>query len=808
MHQKCFLVVLAILVWLCSTTQVLYAQSLTIQSDDKNTPINDVTVTNLNQDQQQVTNNRGRAELAGFDAKDTLRIQHPRYRDITASIPELKRQGYTITMTEEVMPLDEVVVSATRWRQQRAEVPNKVKVLPEDDISFSNPQTSADLLDASNEVFVQKSQLGGGSPMIRGFATKSVLLSVDGVRMNNAIFRGGNLQNVINLDPYAIERTEVIFGPGSVIHGSDALGGVMSFRTKTPNLAPGDSFQVSGQVNTRLTSANQERTAHLELNLGTEEWGFLSSFTTSRFGDQEMGSKGNPGYRRDSFVRRINGTDRVRANPDPDKQVPSGFDEWFAMQKIRFDPKASPWQFDYGFHFSRTSDIPRYDRLTLQDTTGRLTNATWYYGPQIWMMNNLKVRYQDKTALFDQAKLTVAQQFYEESRHDRGFQETALRHREEQVDIYTANWDFNKQFAEDVKLFYGFQGVFNKVNSEARTEDVATGAERPAATRYPDGSDYQTYAAYANLEHGVGEDWTFNLGARYTQVLLNADLADNQDFYPLPFTQIDLNTGALNGNAGAVYHPGNGWRFRLNASSGFRAPNIDDVGKVFDSEPGAVVVPNKNLSPEYAYNGEVGLTKRWEDQARLSLTGYVTRVSNSMVRRPLSFNGRDSIVYDGEKSETLGIQNASSSLIYGGSINGRVFLTPDLRFRGKYTYTEGETEAGAAVRHVAPPFGAAHLIYEPGKLKVDGYVKFNQQIPYADLAPSERGKPNLYAADQQGRPYSPEWYTLNVRGSYTVSSQLTIQAGLTNILDKRYRPYSSGIAAPGRNLYLSLEGRF
>jgi hemoglobin/transferrin/lactoferrin receptor protein len=229
---------------------------------------------------------------------------------------------------------------------------------------------------------------------------------------------------------------------------------------------------------------------------------------------------------------------------------------------------------------------------------------------------------------------------------------------------------------------------------------------------------------------------------------------------------------------------------------------------VFDSEPGRVVVPNDNLSPEYSGNIELGISKRWEDRARVSLTAYVTQVRDAMVRRAKSFNGRDSIFYDGELSETQAIQNASSSLIYGGSFNARVALSPSWRLRGKYTYTEGETKAGAAVRHVAPPFGAAHLIYEPGRLKLDGYMKFNQQIPYADLAPSERGKPHLYAANQQGRPYSPGWYTLNLKGSFEISQQLTVQAGLTNILDKRYRPYSSGIAAPGRNLYLSLKGTF
>ena len=800
---------LLLMAFLCFTTTGL-SQTVTVITQKQEKPLSNVTIKALGKPFMRVTNAQGQANLKGLAPADTVQFQHPSYRNQIVTKRELKGKAFQVVMKEQVMPLDEVVVSANRWRQQKAEVPNKIATIREEKVSFTNPQTSADLLDASNQVFVQKSQLGGGSPMIRGFATKSVLLSVDGVRMNNAIFRGGNLQNVINLDPYAVERTEVIFGPGSVIHGSDALGGVMSFHTKTPDLARTDSLLVSGEVATRLNTANDERTAHFEVNLGTREWGFLSSFTYSAFGDQEMGSNGHPGYTRDSFVRRVNGQDQIVENPDPNKQTPSGFNEWFAMQKVRFDPELSPWQFDYAFHFSRTSDIPRYDRLTSRkpQLTGPFKNATWYYGPQIWMMNNLKIRYQEPNALFDQAKLSLAQQFYEESRHDRGFRDTFLRHREEQVDIYTANLDFRKQLGAGSELFYGFQGVFNKVTSNARKENVFSGTTKPAATRYPDGSDYQTYAAYASLKHDLSDALTVNLGARYTHVRLNANLEENQPFFPLPFQQIDLNTGALNGHAGVVYRPGDGWRLSLNGSSGFRAPNIDDVGKVFDSEPGAVVVPNKNLSPEFAYNGEIGVSKKWADRAKISVTGYVTEVTDAMVRRPLSFNGQDSIVYDGEQSQTIGIQNASSSLIYGASVNAKVALNKDFRLRGKYTYTEGETEAGAAVRHVAPPFGAGHLIYEPGKLKLDAFVKFNQEIPRSDLAPSEQDKLHMYALNENGEPFSPGWYTLNLRGSYAVSERLSIQAGLTNILDKRYRPYSSGIAARGRNLYLSLEGKF
>lgn len=787
----------------------LYAQEVKVLSKRDRKGIGDVNIINQTGDESAYTNKAGKASLADFGSQDTLLFKHASFFKKVVPYETIVGSNFEVILEKKTTNLEEVVFSGNRWEQNRAEVPNKVEPITESEIEFDNPQTSADLLDASNEVFVQKSQLGGGSPMIRGFATKSVLLTVDGVRMNNAIFRGGNLQNVINLDPNAMERTEVVFGPGSVIYGSDALGGVMAFHTKDPELSKTGNFRFDGNAMTRYATANDEKTGHIDLNLGTEKWGFLTSFTYSAFGDQQMGVNGPDEYKRTEQVKRINGRDSIVLNPDPNTQVPSGFDEWFLMQKIRFKPNEN-WDLNYGFHYSRTSNIPRYDRLTQRkpQLNGPLANATWYYGPQIWMMNNLKIHHSMETTFYDEAKLTIAQQFYEESRHDREFRDPLLRHREENVDIYTANLDFQKAFSENTRLFYGLQGVYNLVSSEAEEENIETGKTKPTATRYPDGSDYQTYAGYARLVHNFSDQWTVNAGARYTHVALNADLTDNQSFYPLPFNKIDLQTGAVNGNLGLIFKPGQSWRFKLNASSGFRAPNIDDVGKVFDSEPGSVVVPNDNLAPEYAYNGDFGIVKQFDDRGRLELTGFYTIVTNSMVRRPLSFNGRDSIEYDGEQSETLAVQNATGSTIYGGSIAFNTPITDHIRARLKYTYIEGETDAGEPIRHVAPPFGAGHLIYENSGLRLNFSARFNQEINNGNLAPSEQDKLHMYALNGQQQPYSPGWYTLNFRAGYELTNFLKVNAGVENILDKRYRSYSSGISAPGRNFYLTLRGQF
>ncbi|HCM76668.1 MAG TPA: TonB-dependent receptor, partial [Cytophagales bacterium] len=249
--------------------------------------------------------------------------------------------------------LDDLVVSANRWEQNLREVPNRISKMNSAKIAFQNPQTAADLLGASNQVFIQKSQLGGGSPMIRGFSTNRVLLVIDGVRMNNAIFRSGNVQNVISLDPNAIEDSEVVFGPGSVIYGSDAIGGVMDFHTLKPKFSDGNGIKLTANAFTRYSSANNEKTGHLDFTIGTSKLSFLTSITHSDYDDLVMGNDGPIKYTRPTFQRFENGTDVMLVNSDPNKQIGSGYNQFNLMQKVRFSP-TQEWDFTYAYHHSST----------------------------------------------------------------------------------------------------------------------------------------------------------------------------------------------------------------------------------------------------------------------------------------------------------------------------------------------------------------------------------------------------------------------------------------------------------------------
>lgn len=724
------------------------------------------------------------------------------------SVPLLAQENDTTTF------LNEVVVSANRWEQNLREVSSRIAKVTPQLIQFQNPQTSADLLGLSNQVFIQKSQLGGGSPMIRGFATNRVLLVVDGVRMNNAIYRSGNLQNVISFDANAVENTEVIFGPGSVIYGSDAIGGVMDFHTLQPKLSTGEKATFSGNAFGRYSSANTEKTGHFDFNIGLDKWAFTTSITYADYDDLKMGTKGPEEYTRPDYqVRDENGNDLAVINPDPNVQIPSGYDQLNLMQKIRFKP-FNGLDLSYGFHYSTTSDVPRYDRLILKNSGGVFTNAEWYYGPQEWMMHSLTAWYSRSSPLFDQVKFTAAFQDYSESRHNRNFtggNRNRMTERFENVKALSFNLDFDKQLNDNSSLFYGAEFVNNTVGSTAQRRDIVSGALSPTSTRYPDGSEWRSLAVYATLRHRLNEQVVVNAGARFNYVYTYAPY--DTTFFDFPFTEATLKNRAVNWNGGLVYNPVEAWKLYGNIATGFRAPNVDDIGKVFDSQPGFVVVPNSELKPEYAYNGEVGLTGTIGNLLTIDVAAFYTHLNNAIVRGPSTFNGQDSIDYDGTLSQVMALQNISHLRVWGIQVALAKPITPYLNFSVSFNYQKGKEksiEDGQyySPTHVAPLFGSIQLAFKKPKYQVVLYSNLNGQILFDDLALSERADSHLYARDNNGNPYAPSWSTLNLKGTYHVTSFLKLDAGIENILDERYRPYSSGISAPGRNLLFTLRFKF
>lgn len=704
--------------------------------------------------------------------------------------------------------LEEFVVSSSRWCQERDSQPVKVGRVTFEEGNAYNPQTAADLLGLTGEVFIQKSQYGGGSPMIRGFSTNRLLYSIDGVRMNTAIFRSGNLQNVISLDPFAISNTEVLFGPGAVSYGSDAIGGAMVFSTLHPQLSKNDKPLFNTSATLRTATASGEFTGHLHFGVGFKKWALLTSYTASSFGDLEQGLHGPEDYIKPFVVYPSyspNGVDdRVVANSDERVQSPSGYTQHNFMQKVRYTPGAG-WNLEYAFHYSETSEYARYDRhLRMRDGMPRY--AEWDYGPQKWMMNHLRAEHAGGNVVYDSLRLNLAMQRFGESRISRDLGKPRRETQSEKVDAWSVNIDFLKHPIRNLSISYGAEYVLNDVSSKGVATDVVTGENMKMESRYPMAIWHST-GVYAQAEWHITNRLNLASGVRYSYYRISTDFSTAG--YDVPFAlQQTSSAGNVSGNLGLNWRPKYGWLFRLNYARGFRAPNVDDMGKLFDSADGCVTVPNPKLKPEYADNVELGIAKRFGAFLEADVTVYYTRLDNAIVRRDYIFNGNSTMIYQGYECRVQALQNVAVANVCG------VQATLEARFakwfyaRGNMNWQYGREELdngeSSPSRHAAPLFGRVAVGCELKRFTVEAYSMFQAECSADDMPFEERDKKEIYALDSNGNPYSPAWYTLNLRASYRFADRLILNATVENIADIRYRPYSCGISAPGRNITFSL----
>jgi hemoglobin/transferrin/lactoferrin receptor protein len=589
-----------------------------------------------------------------------------------------------------------------------------------------------------------------------------------------------------------------------VIYGSDALGGVMHFFTKTPQLSQDSAASITTNAFVRYATAAQEKTGHADVNISLKKWAFLSSFTVSDFEDLRQGNIRNARFgdwgKRTFFVQRIAGEDRMLANEDVNTQTSSGYTQYDFMQKVLFKP-AGNIAHTLNLQYSTTSDIPRYDRLNLLGTDNKPRFAEWYYGPQNRLFASYKLDLQADNLLYNKARITAAYQQIEESRIDRRFGNNIRNNRTENLDIYSLNIDLNRHIATH-EIRYGLELSRNMVRSEAFASNILTGQISALDTRYPDGgSSMNTAAAYISHTWEISPKVIFTDGLRFNYVHLEANF-NNKELFPFLSDKVIQQQSAINGNLGLIYKTRT-WRLSTLVSSGFRAPNIDDLSKVFESVPGNIIVPNPDIQPEYTYNGELSLGKTIAGKLQIEATGFYTAYTNAITIQPATISGADSLFYDGQLSRVTSNTNALQAYIYGYNVTISADLTPFASIHSTINYTYGRIRTDNTaypLDHIPPLFGKTSITVKTKRFRGELFSLYNGWKRLKDY--NKVGEDNLPYATPEG---IPAWYTLNVRMAYHFTKTLQAQAALENILDRNYRIFASGISAPGRNLVFTFR---
>ncbi len=825
--------VLGVVCWLLLGTIPLSGQdTLVVLDGEDRLPLPGVYMTG---DSTGITaDNEGRLLIPTGWETDTITVSYLGYNTVRLPLPWMNGRDTLLLIPSAFTFPDCIVLGISYLRDI---IPRQVEIISNEDILQAQPLTTADALANLGGVYVQKSQLGGGSPVLRGFEANRILLVVDGVRMNNAIFRAGHLQNGLSVDAGSLERVTLLYGPTALEFGSDALGGVISYQTKSAELA--EKGKASGwRADASYTFSTAARAQQLAAGVGWsgQRVATHTHFAVADIGDLRTGNRRRTGLPTDfglrpEYVSRIDGRDSTVSNPDPLRQVGSGYRQFNLLQKVTVKTGTQS-DLRLNLQYSTTSDVPRYDALT-ERRDGMLRWARWDYGPQVRALAALSFDHRSTTPLFDRANHLVSYQYVEEDRLTRRFGDPLTENSLVNVGTLGYQSRFQKELG-DHEIGYGVDARLDRVEATAFLQSF-DGVRVPAAIepRYP-GGDNSLFALGAYLRGRYRINWKLSLtgGIRYSRQRMRVRFTEGGPIdWPAPYyAGIDNTTTALTTALGMDYVFG-AHRLKLLFSQGFRAPNVDDFAKFRESN-GQIQLPNPTLRPERVNNLEFGHEMR-RGQLRTRLTAYHGWLTDAIIRT--AGTGPDGQAFLDNRGEQLGVQmnsNAERARIYGVSV-GADYQWQRLALATQFNWQRGVRDQlapdGATLElpqdHLPPAYGRTTLTYEREKWELRLQLNYQWAKPYEQYAVGDIqiGRESGYVFDRTGTsdnleltPFdpttgrftgSPGWWTADLYANYELTDRWTIRLKGENLLDRFYRPFAAGISAAGRDVGIGVSWR-
>jgi hemoglobin/transferrin/lactoferrin receptor protein len=512
-------------------------------------------------------------------------------------------------------------------------------------------------------------------------------------------------------------------------------------------------------------------------------------------------------------------------NSNPKIQKNTAYNQFDIFQKflVRLP---SDMLLNVNLQYSESSDIDRYDKL-VEERDKSLRYSEWYYGPQKRFFISPQLKFFLGKNWLKKGTLTAAYQNVEESRINRKFGSLTRSHQIEKVDVYSINADFYGNITQAHSLSYGLEWTYNKIRSEGYALDLVLNLEdiigysdrKTIPSRYPsDGSGASSFAGYLNWIYRVNFRLTINGGLRLTSSKINARWNETPLVDKLLST-VDLQSEALTYTLAMTYRPNEKCQINSLISSGFRTPNIDDIGKIRESN-GILLVPNSFLKPEYAYTFESGIKFFGQDKINfIDIRAFTTLVSRHIVRSDFivfsdtSTPNENTILYNGEEVFTQANKNLGNRFIYGGSLQGKWILSGPFEIIGGITYTTADqnTDYGP-MPSIAPLFGNFTLSHKIKNWRTLLIWKFSEQKHPRDYSwggedgLNETPVINNTALDDIDKYYGmPSWNIWSIMSQYQLRENIIFNVGLKNIFNLHYRTFASGISAEGRSLHLGLK---
>ncbi len=644
----------------------------------------------------------------------------------------------------------------------------EVDVLDARDLSERRPRTVPEALMEVPGAFVQKTNHAGGSPFVRGMTGPQNLILLDGVRVSNSTYRTGPIQYLNTVDGFSLERIELLRGPGSVLYGSDALGGVFQLVTRDPlPPEPGTNARFTPLVILRGNSADLERSGRAALSASTPGFGIIGGATLRTFGD-------------------------LRGGGDVGRQVWSGYDELDWDAKVRVGEPGGH-KLEVLYQGTRITDAGRTDKLetknslTLYDENAR----DLVYAAGLLRLRPIRTRLTFTPSWQRQAETRRKIQFVDDS-----WEATSKVARSHDVvnTLGMALRGDTRLFARRLDLLYGADYYVDMVRSES-SSGTSDDDLSPSQPTYPEGSRFQRFGLYA-LATGTPlrtENWVELVVHGGVRLASFASLAPDIAGFG------DVRCRHVGGVAAAGIHLRQRGKFAVGVGfdQGFRAPNLSETARIGDTGQW-FQIPATSLRPDRSDTLE--LSGRFHaGPFTFGSAGYVSFLRDLVIRAPATLEGQDELM----GSPVVQHINAGNGRVVG--IEGRlgIELPAHLSLGGDLTWTRGDYEdpdiGWAPMSRIPPLFGTGRVRFAPPWKHL--FVEVYGQAAGAQrrLSPQDETDARI---PENG---TDDWWTLNIRAGLRPIRWLQLSVGVVNLTDNPYKIHGSGVYGSGSSLWISAE---
>ncbi|QGY43430.1 TonB-dependent receptor [Maribellus comscasis] len=656
---------------------------------------------------------------------------------------EINLQPVTVQLNKSI------VVTASRNQLLSFQTPDAVSVLTQEELKNNAPRSMAEALIGTAGVWMQKTNHGGGSPFVRGFTGNQTLLLIDGIRLNNATFRYGPNQYFNTIDIFSVDQVEVIRGKGSVLYGSDALGGVINVITRTPDYSSGKS-RFGGRGKVKYMNKGMEKSGIGELLFRTKNIALSGSVNYKDFGDIFGG--GSLGYER-----------------------PSGYDETGVNMKAKLRLSGN-WQITSAYQYLIQNNVGRYDQVAQRGY------QLYSFDPQIHRLAYAKVEHFSKNEWFRKIKLTVSNQHSDETRKKQKENSSTYTKENDVVKTNGISLENFSTFSKKWEAVTGAEFYSDNVESEQTDTNLENGEETESRGLYPNNSSMQNFAVFS--QHTLKFDkFHLNMGGRFNTFRIHS--VDDE------FGEVTLKPSSLVGNISGQYFTTPEQQFMLSAHTAFRAPNINDISSFGQFDYG-IEIPSTDLAPEKTFTLEGGY-KKTSEWFSMALTVFNTRLRDQIVRVEATYNGSETI--NGERVYKK--SNVAKSNISGVEFESGLKLSSQFSLINNLTWLYGKNlENDEPMRRIPPLNGKLALQYS--KSKIFGEAEF--------LFAAKQDRLSGGDIDDHRIPDggTPGWNILNLKAGYSWKN-IAVNAGLQNVFNQAYRIHGSGVDGYGRSLWVTLQ---